>query len=395
MSEVENKVKIVAPWWEERQEFDYAAEFEPAFWNARVLFERSLRGEVGCLHRIREWGILPPNVSANRFMKKLLALKPDGRIIVKNHGKTQHSPYTDLIVWGDSSVSISGSKDFLRVEGLTADVPFFKAIKKLTKKYLKEEVSDGHIFVLTAGAEGPSLRRTKKAGTPIIRENYEQSVIDSVDVVLADLASPSPSGRLTVFEGEPGTGKTYLVRGILDHVKRAKFVFTPPNLIPEIAGPQLIPVILNARDDDDEDKSKGPTPLIFVIEDADKCLLPRAGDNLGEISNILNLTDGILGSAFDIRIIATTNAKVHEIDSALLRPGRLNKHISVERLSIDKGVEVYQRLTKKDAPDGFKAKQHTLAEIYAMARDGGWDPVKEAATENPRKSKKVTLGFGS
>jgi hypothetical protein len=62
-----------------------------------------------------------------------------------------------------------------------------------------------------------------------------------------------------------------------------------------------------------ETKKPQNCPILFIIEDADDCLVPRGSGNVSTISSLLNYTDGIFGSMLDLRIIATTNAEKMEI----------------------------------------------------------------------------------
>jgi ATP-dependent 26S proteasome regulatory subunit len=111
-----------------------------------------------------------------------------------------------------------------------------------------------------------------------------------------------------------------------------------------------------------------PTPILFIIEDADHCLVPRDDGNISTISSLLNYTDGIFGSMLDLRIIATTNAEHMDFDKALLRPGRLCRHVVVEPLSPEKAQQVYKRLT--DGKEVTYTSKKTLAQVYADARGG-------------------------
>jgi ATP-dependent 26S proteasome regulatory subunit len=179
--------------------------------------------------------------------------------------------------------------------------------------------------------------------------------------------SNTPAGRMAVLNGEPGTGKTYLVRAMLMDVPNATFLLIPPTMIPELSGPNLISLLLENRH---SFSSNGPT--ILVLEDADYCLAPRKSDNMSAISSILNMGDGIFGSLFDIRILATTNAETQEIDPAILRAGRLSARINVDKLDSWEATNVLKRLI----PDTNVSvhKKMTIAEVYKMARENGWVP---------------------
>jgi len=223
-------------------------------------------------------------------------------------------------------------------------------------------------------------------GQPLERGNYEDDVLKGFDRIVSDLSSSTPAGRVSILDGKPGGGKTFLVRGLLDAVKDVIFVIVPSNLVQELAQPGMIPALVKLH------QSRGQRPMVFLIEDADECLAPRMGDNMSSVSAVLNLGDGILGQLLDVRIVATTNARHQDVDEAIKRPGRLSAMIHVGLLSPEKAGEVYQRLTGKppylfelDKMVGplFKGKT-SLAEVYQLARDSGWIP--------PPKERK--MGFG-
>ena len=107
---------------------------------------------------------------------------------------------------------------------------------------------------------------------------------------------------------------------------------------------------------------------MLIIEDADGSLVPRAADNISEISALLDLGDGLVGSTFDVRILATSNARRVDIDRAILRPGRLCRSIDVPALEASHANEVLTGLLGA-APHTAFSKPTTLAEVYAAARD--------------------------
>lgn len=94
------------------------------------------------------------------------------------------------------------------------------------------------------------------------------------------------------------------------------------------------------------------------------CLVARRSDNVLAISDVLTATDGLLGDALNLWVVATTNARDTEIDPALLRPGRLCEKIDVSALTPAESAAVFRRLTGRDAPFDRPA---TLAEVYARS----------------------------
>jgi hypothetical protein len=104
---------------------------------------------------------------------------------------------------------------------------------------------------------------------------------------------------------------------------------------------------------------------ILIIEDSENIILDRK-DTLNPnqaVSNLLNLSDGLLGDAMHQQIITTFNCEMKGIDPALLREGRLIVEHKFEKLSIDNARQLYKELHIEGADE--IQEPMTLAEIYA------------------------------
>jgi ATP-dependent 26S proteasome regulatory subunit len=243
------------------------------------------------------------------------------------------------------------------------------------------------VFTLAKTMQGYQIHHIGLAGSPIERGNYSSTVLAAYDHIVTDLNAESPCGRLVVLAGDPGTGKTWLVRSLLSEAQKAAFILVPPHLVEELGSPEILPSLTAA-------KNEMNGPIVMVIEDADACLVPRQTNktgNINAISSLLNLGDGILGSVLDLRIIATTNAHRLEMDPAITRPGRLCKGAHVGPLPADQAAQVLYRLTGKRV--AF-SKQATLAEIYLQARNLGWKPppAQNTAAEQPMRTEILEYG---
>lgn len=308
------------------------------------------------------------------FEEQLFAL--GARKILESPPTSAFKSYESRFSWNDGACSITS--DSLE-EGAVYSFNFASSnhvlaekIKELSTKLVKRTVSGGRIYTIKSGRGGLDIVSIGKASFPLERTNYEDAVLKDLDHVVSDLSNSEPCGRLIVINGEPGTGKTYITRGLLDLIPNALFITVPPSLIPRIGNPDFIPILLNLK----KNNKSTNGPIIFLVEDADEILVPRNETGMDNISACLNLSDGLLGNLFDLRILATTNAIKANMDKAIMRPGRLCRRIDVGPLSYQKASEVFKRLTEKDFT-GTLAK-YTLAEIYMRARDNGWTPVKQA-----------------
>ena len=207
-------------------------------------------------------------------------------------------------------------------------------------------------------------------GRPLRRENYAPAVLDGIDHVVRDIEAAEPCGRISLLTGPPGTGKTHVLRGILASAKRPCFVGLQAGELCHFLSASPLSALMDFARDEAKDR-----PIVLIVEDADAALVPRAGDNMSEISALLNLSDGLIGSALDIRILATTNARHVEIDPAILRPGRLCRRIEVPSLDAHHATELLATMVGRPRPAFAKAT--TLAEVYSAARQSEHPPLDE------------------
>ena len=252
----------------------------------------------------------------------------------------------------------------------------FKKVAKLCDGILTQDnPKEGFVYALAkAPSGGYGLTRVGAAGSPLERGNYTADVLAKYDHVVADLKADAPCGRLIIMAGEPGGGKTYMVRSLLSEVPRAAFIIVPSHMVKELGSPELLPALASVR----HDGLNGP--LALIVEDADKVLVQREAGDMAAISSLLNMGDGILGSVLDVRIIATTNASELEMDAATRRPGRLCSYMNVGPAQPELAESILHRLTGKTKRP---VKAQTLAEIYRFARELGWMPPPKEKPASP------------
>jgi hypothetical protein len=178
--------------------------------------------------------------------------------------------------------------------------------------------------------------------------NYGKSFSKVHDVIINRLNKPNDKG-IILLHGDPGTGKTSYIKYLTTLIKDKDILFIPPSMAEMLSEPSIIPFLMDHKNS------------ILIIEDAERVIADREGNGSpAGVSNILNLTDGILGDCLNIQILATFNMKREKIDQALLRKGRLIAEHKFEKLNVDDTNRLLKFLKK----DHEVNESMSLADIY-------------------------------
>jgi SpoVK/Ycf46/Vps4 family AAA+-type ATPase len=271
------------------------------------------------------------------------------------------------------SEGIKKVDDLDEIEEDSADVRLYftksckNEIGKLTntlKDYIIEDVDDdmSPIYLVVQTRTGFDLEEFDIKNPKIDLElNYGKNFADVNKKIVTELSKKKNKG-LVLLHGEPGTGKTTYIKWLVGQLnKNKKVIFVPPFLTESITSPEFVPFLARYTDS------------VLVIEDAERVVSDRvsgSGSSIG-VSNILNMTDGIMGDVMNIQIICSFNMHRNKIDPALLRKGRLIAEHKFDTLD----VESTNNLLKHLGHEQTSTKSMTLADIYNIDE-------KEFVTDN-------------
>lgn len=161
---------------------------------------------------------------------------------------------------------------------------------------------------------------------------------------------------LSLFEGTPGTGKTFYIRHLMGVLKEShRFYFIQAAGLGILSRAEFIGFWAEQRRLFDDSQ------FVVILEDSDAALMTRGSDNRELVGAILNLTDGLLADFLRLHMICTINCTVNDIDPALLRPGRLLCHRLFGRLNYAEALRLAESLGRKLPMAG----DYSLAEIFA------------------------------
>lgn len=256
--------------------------------------------------------------------------------------------YEDLIVDFDTNNSairfLFRKTELGKVESIIHSILQFKKIKQKEKP---------EISLLISSIRGIETKPLQIAKPKLrIEDNYNEDFKEVHQIILKRLSRKNDKG-LVLLHGKPGTGKTSYIRYLITSLKK-NVIFLPPNLASEITNPNLISIFIDNPNS------------VFVIEDAENIVIDRAKDGNSPVSALLNISDGLLADCLNVQIICSFNTDISQIDSALMRKGRLIARYEFKELEIEKAQQLSNKL-------GFNTNINTPLTLTSIYNQGEKD----------------------
>jgi hypothetical protein len=245
---------------------------------------------------------------------------------------------------------VLGSVSILVTYDSSNEKEVFELMESLNQyEYKNEDITMSQIYLVSQDRNGFDLEEFDIENPTLeLESNYGSDFVPVSEKIVSELNKDNNRG-LVLLHGEPGTGKTTYIKWLVSQIKDKNVIFVPPFLTEAITSPEFIPFLAQNSNS------------VLVIEDAERVVSERGnGGSAVGVSNILNMTDGIMGDIMKIQIICSFNMNRNKIDSALLRKGRLIAEHKFDALDVDHSNKLLSKLGSKSTTD----EPLTLAQIY-------------------------------
>ncbi|MCL2848691.1 MAG: ATP-binding protein [Micrococcales bacterium] len=208
---------------------------------------------------------------------------------------------------------------------------------------------------------GGGYSHTKVIDVPTwadVQRNYPAATADQLARLVTTVRPSDASGKLVVWYGLPGTGKTTAIRTLMREWSSwctHHYIPDPErffNSVPYMAA------VLSAEADETDDGE--PMHRLVVVEDCDEFISGDARHRSGNaLGRLLNLSDGIMGQGSKVIILLTTNEDIMSLHPALTRPGRCLAKVEFHPFTADQA-----RTWLGDPTAKLGSPTPTLAELF-------------------------------
>jgi len=247
--------------------------------------------------------------------------------------------------------------------------------------FWQSDPEEGGASLFTNELKCPSLEE--------IRDNYSPETFSQVESLI-NLKSPYDHGKIVLWHGPAGNGKTHLIRALTKHLVDIHNIIPEVIVDPEAAfeEPKYLTSLLTSgqRKLRYHAPKGGDVDFRFIImEDCAELFSVNCRNTQG-FSRLLNTADGLIGQGQKLIFLFTANESIEEVDPAILRPGRCLQNLEVSnwnwnaasnwvrnKVGPEKAVAVLSKLKDKNS----------LAEMYALIND------RDIASDN-----RGQFGFG-
>ena len=238
-----------------------------------------------------------------------------------------------------------------------------KFVNAVAQFFIPPENTSNIYWRICASSDGYYLDkgRIKCPKDFVVEKLYNDSFLKEDEKIKKFIEEDDKSG-LIILHGEKGTGKSSYIKHLVSEFPERKFVYVPSSFITLLGEPAFGSFLISLNNH------------VIVLEDCENAIKDRkTTGSASAVSLLLNMTDGILSDDLGIKFICTFNDDMKNIDSALLRKGRLVSKYEFKNLDVEKAQSLLNELGVED----IITKPLSLADIFNYG-DDDYEPVRKS-----------------
>lgn len=235
-------------------------------------------------------------------------------------------------------------------------------VNELSELKAEPKQREHEINIIVNTRDGLELRNLPIQPTTLEIDKFYNDDFQPVHNTILERLKRDNDKGIVLLHGLPGTGKTTYLRHLIGSIDK-RVLFVSPTVAENLMGPMFLDLLMEYPNS------------VLVIEDAENIIMDRNVNNSSGVSNLLNLSDGLLSDCLSVQIICTFNSNLSLIDSALMRKGRLIAEYKFDKLHVNKARELAAHLgytydvrrpmtlaeiTNADAADFEKPQQNAI-----------------------------------
>ena len=265
-----------------------------------------------------------------------------------NHQKKKEQFDTTIVIF-DNHCLLEFNSCWYKILHNNLQTIFLEEIDQLISQFReKQKRQPCEMNLIIKSSAGFELKSMEIKKTKLDLDLFYEDDFRETDELIRKRLGQKKDKGIVLLHGLPGTGKTTYLRHLIGRIKK-KILFISPAVASGLLNPDFVDLLIENPDS------------VLIIEDAENIITDRKLDAGSAVSDLLNLSDGLLADCLNVQMICTFNSPLTMIDSALLRKGRLIAQYEFGKLSIAKSQRLSDHL-------GFKT---TITRPMAIADIAG------------------------